>query len=163
MSQYRLNQALGPRGLERLPAKDVVGTSREEWAKNALLGWDNPLGTYFLSVEGRNGDPVSGLVWWFGANDGEMASPLDIEAAISRCFGQPVAFDEGFSAKLLGDANLPIHAMFGRSSPSDAYMASSLSTDELAVKFAAVLGPSAKSAERPDLAAPISTNPERAP
>lgn len=116
-----------------------AGYQISTWEAYAILGWDDGLETYFLSLEDGNSS-----VWWFGTTPQEIKSPYTLCAIIERLFDRaPPAFAFRFSTNtiesLKQDRNQHIdteHDDFWRikeyrsKAITDAYLKSCLDSDE---------------------------------
>lgn len=69
--------------------RDLKGYGLDEWLNYAIVGWDEPLQTYFLQGP-EEGD---GLSWWFGTAYAEMPTFSALCGAIRLVFGDAVMFE----------------------------------------------------------------------
>jgi hypothetical protein len=71
--------------------RDLKGHGLDEWIDSAVVGWDEPLQTYFLQcLEEDEGDEP---VWWFGTAYAELPAFADLCGVIRLVFGGAVEFE----------------------------------------------------------------------
>lgn len=103
MSRYWIEQLFDKKTWAAMPKTDRNGVSKEEWDRNALIGWDDRLLTFFCSVESSKGNPGNNLAWWFGTDTAELPYVDFLEATIGACFGVDVRFKESTRNQMIAD------------------------------------------------------------
>ena len=69
-------------------AVDAKGYTLEEWFDDGVVGWDEPLRSYFLQCFEEEDGPV----WWLGTDYEEIPSFEALCAVIRRSFGNQINF-----------------------------------------------------------------------
>ena len=69
--------------------RDLEGVRLTEWFDDAVVGWDEPLQTYFVQCKEVGDD----LVWWFGTDFNEIRSFNELCSIINRIFFNEVDFE----------------------------------------------------------------------
>ena len=69
--------------------RDLKGYGLDEWLDCAVVGWDEPMQTYFLQGP-EEGDELS---WWFGTAYAEIPTFSELCGVIQRLFGDAVKFE----------------------------------------------------------------------
>ncbi|HEY6927187.1 MAG TPA: hypothetical protein VI653_27165 [Steroidobacteraceae bacterium] len=69
--------------------RDLKGYGLDAWLDCAVVGWDEPLQTYFLQGP-EEGDELS---WWFGTAYAEITTFLELCGVIQRLFADAVKFE----------------------------------------------------------------------
>src|SRR5438552_1956085 len=69
--------------------RDLKGYGLDEWLDCAVVGWDEPMQTYFLQAP-EEGDELS---WWFGTAYAEIPTFSELCGVIQRLFGDAVKFE----------------------------------------------------------------------
>jgi hypothetical protein len=69
--------------------RDLKGYGLDEWLDCAVVGWDEPMQTYFLQGP-QAGDELS---WWFGTAYAEIPTFSELCGVIQRLFGDAVKFE----------------------------------------------------------------------
>jgi hypothetical protein len=68
---------------------DTQDFSLSDWLDDGVVGWDEPLQTYFVHAVETDDGPV----WWFGTSPREIPTFADLCKVINRAFGDRVKFD----------------------------------------------------------------------
>jgi len=87
MSRYGFGEILGSAELPE--QQDLKGYRLEEWLDFAVVGWDEPLQTYF--VQGPEEDDE--LSWWLGTTYAEIPTFAMLCRLIELIFGDSVPFE----------------------------------------------------------------------
>jgi hypothetical protein len=69
--------------------RDSEGCGLLEWLEDGVVGWDEPMQTYFIQCK----EVGEGLVWWFGTSFREIQKFDDLCAIINRVFKNSVDFE----------------------------------------------------------------------
>ena len=71
--------------------QDIKGYGLDDWIDHVVVGWDEPMKTYFLQyIEEREEEDE--LVWWLGTDYAQIPSFDALCAAIREIFGNQVDF-----------------------------------------------------------------------
>ena len=68
---------------------DIKGYGLSEWFDQGVVGWDEPMGTYFIQCI-EEGDE---LVWWLGTTFREIQSFEEVCMLINKIFENTVDFE----------------------------------------------------------------------
>lgn len=82
------NSLLSDMGGASVP-RDLKGYGLDEWLDFAVVGWDEPLQTYFLQGPEDGDEPC----WWIGTDYAEIPTFAELCGVIRCIFGDAVEFD----------------------------------------------------------------------
>ena len=94
MSRYAFGEILGNEaavaanhmdsGDDTPVPRDTKGYGLDQWIDYAVVGWDEPMQTYFLQYL----EDEEELVWWPGTDHAEIPTFADLCRVIRRIFGE---------------------------------------------------------------------------
>ena len=70
--------------------RDIKGYRLDEWMDYAIVGWDEPIQSYFLQC---GEDDEGGLAWWFGTVYAEIPTFAELCWLIRVIFKNSVEFE----------------------------------------------------------------------
>ena len=70
---------------------DIKGYGLDEWIDHAIVGWDEPMKTYFLQYVEDKGEEDE-LAWWSGTDYAQIPTFDALCHAIRQIFGNRVDF-----------------------------------------------------------------------
>ena len=71
--------------------RDIKGHGLDDWIDHVIVGWDEPMRTYFLQyIEER--DEEDELVWWLGTDPAQLPTFDALCNAIRQIFGNQIDF-----------------------------------------------------------------------